>query len=84
MELEFQRCLDKRRHLFVARGILDDALIDDLDDARTLREDADYRAEFSQGSAEHSVKAARRLIARISELLAGWDDRTGRLDGETQ
>ncbi len=68
------------RYLFVAQGILDVALIDDMDDARTLREDADYRAEFSQASADHSVKAARRLIARINELLAGWDDRSGRLE----
>jgi uncharacterized protein (UPF0332 family) len=65
------------RHLFVAPGILDVTLIDDLDDARILREDADYRAKFSQASADYSVKAARCLIARIGELLAGWDSEPG-------
>lgn len=62
------------RHLFVGRGMLDAALIDDLDDARALRQDADYRAEFSQAGASHNVNAARRLLARVSELLVGWDD----------
>jgi uncharacterized protein (UPF0332 family) len=57
------------RHLFVAKGMLDAALIDGLDDVRALREDADYRIEFSPGGAEHSLSAARRLIARTGELL---------------
>jgi hypothetical protein len=51
--------------------------IDDLDDARVLREDADYQAKFSQVSAGYNLKAARRLIARISDLLAGWDANFG-------
>ena len=66
------------RYLFVAQGILDEALIDDLDDARALREDADYQAKFSEVSAGYSLKAARRLIARVNDLLVGWDDPSGR------
>ena len=65
------------RHLFVAEEVLAPALIDDMDDARALREDADYRAEFSQAGAEHNVGAARRLVARANELLSGWHDGTG-------
>jgi uncharacterized protein (UPF0332 family) len=57
------------RHLFVATGILDVALIDSLDDVRALREDADYRTEFSPVGAEHSLNAAEQLVARASELL---------------
>jgi hypothetical protein len=65
------------RHLFVAQGLLDEALVDDLDDARALREDADYQAKFSQVSAGYNLKAARRLIARVSDLLAGWAAESG-------
>ena len=62
------------RHLFVSQGLLDVKLIDDMDDARALREDADYRAEFSQAGAHHNLEAARRLIDQASELLAEWEE----------
>jgi uncharacterized protein (UPF0332 family) len=61
------------RYLFVADGVLDQGLIDDMDDARALREDADYRAEFSQAGAHHNIQAARLLAARAGELLAGYE-----------
>ena len=53
---------------------MDVALVDELDDARVLREDADYRDEFSQLGADHSVRAAEQLLARVSELLADWEE----------
>ncbi len=62
------------RHLFVSKGLLDERLIDDLDDARALREDADYRAEFTESGARHNLEAARRFIARAAELLSGWKE----------
>ena len=62
------------RHLFVSKGLLDERLIDDLDDARALREDADYRAEFTESGAHHNLEAARRFIARAAELLSGWKE----------
>lgn len=58
------------RYLFVVQSLLDEELVDDMDDARVLREDADYRAEFSQAGASHNVRAASLLIARAGELLA--------------
>ena len=65
------RCLSvAMRHLFVAKGILEAVLIDGLDDVRALREDADYRTEFSPIGAEHSVNVARQLVDRAGELLA--------------
>jgi len=67
------------RHLFVDEGLLDEALIDDMDDARALREDADYRAEFSEAGARHGLEAANRLVARATEILSDWD--TGRDEG---
>jgi len=42
------------RHLFVNKGGLDGTLIDDMDDARALREEADYRAGFSDAGARHN------------------------------
>jgi uncharacterized protein (UPF0332 family) len=65
------------RHLFASQGVLDERLIDDMDDARALREDADYRAEFSAAGARHNLNAARNLIARVNELLADWEERPG-------
>ncbi len=61
------------RHLFVSKGVLSETLIDDMDDARALREDADYRAKFSPVSAQYNLKSARRLADRVSALLADWD-----------
>ncbi len=65
------------RHLFVGQGVLDERLINDMDDARALREDADHRAEFSAAGARHNLTAAKCLIARTSELLADWEEPPG-------
>jgi len=65
------------RHLFVSQGVLHERLVDDMDDARALREDADYRAEFSATGAEHNLSAAKDLIGRVSELLAKWEEPAG-------
>ena len=62
------------RHLFVSEGMLSETLIDNMDDARALREDADYRSEFSETGARHNLDAARRLIEQVSELLIGWEE----------
>ena len=61
------------RHLFVSEGVLSEALIDDMDDARALREEADYRAEFSQAGALHNLDSARKLIEQVAGLLANWE-----------
>jgi len=63
------------RHLFVSNGVLSERLIDDMDDARALREDADYRAKFSPMSAQHNLKAAQRLVERVGQLLVGWEQK---------
>ena len=54
--------------------MLSETLIDNMDDARALREDADYRSEFSQAGARHNLDATRRLIEQVSELLVGWKE----------
>jgi len=62
------------RHLFVSQGLLDEALIDALDDARALREDADCRVEFSESSARHGLKSAGRFVEAVGRLLADWKE----------
>ena len=70
------------RHLFVGKGLLKDTLVDDMDDARALREDADYRADFSETGAHHNLETAKRFIARAVELLGEWEEET--TEGETE
>jgi len=60
------------RHLFVSQGLIEEASIDALDDARALREDADYRTEFSETSARHSLSGARQFLADIEKSLENW------------
>ncbi len=62
------------RHLFVSQRLLDEKLIDALDDARVLREDADYRTVFSEVSARLNLVNARQLIDQIGRLLADWEE----------
>ena len=69
------------RHLFVGKGLLKDILVDDMDDARALREDAGYRADFSETGAHHNLEAAKRFIARAIELLSEWEETS---EGETE
>ena len=57
-----------------------------MDDARALREDADYRAEFSETGAHHSLNAARRLVEQVGKLLAEQekqaDEQNARAEGK--
>jgi hypothetical protein len=69
------------RHLFASKGLLKDSLVDDMDDARALREDADYRAAFSEVGAHHNLEAAKRFVARAMELLSDWEEKTA--EGKT-
>ena len=69
------------RHLFASKGLLKDSMVDDMDDARALREDADYRAAFSEVGAHHNLEAAKRFVARAMELLSDWEQKTA--EGKT-
>jgi len=62
------------RYLFVSQGVLDEALIDERDESRVLREDADYRDTFSEMGASHCLGVAQRMLSRASELLSDWED----------
>ncbi|MDI6734862.1 MAG: HEPN domain-containing protein [bacterium] len=56
-------------NLFVKHGLLDSELLDSFDLARGLREDADYRAKFSKGSAQESINSAERFIEGVRKIL---------------
>ncbi len=62
------------RHLFVSQQMLDESLVDALDDARALREDADYRTEFSETGARHGLEKATQFINQADLLLATWEE----------
>lgn len=62
------------RHLFVGRGLLEEQMVNDMDDARALREEADYRTSFSESGARHNLNVAKRWIERASVLLASWKE----------
>lgn len=62
------------RHLFVSQQLLEESLVDAMDDARALREDADYRTEFSESGARHGLEKAANFLKRVDYLLRDWEE----------
>ena len=60
-------------HLFASQKLMDEALIEALDDVRALREDADYRTEFSETGAQHALNGASLFLANAERLLEKWE-----------
>jgi len=58
------------REFFVRTGKLEEELLLELEDVRSLREEADYRASFSKAGAEQALQAAERFLKRAQELAA--------------
>lgn len=56
--------------LFVEAGILEKRFIRILRDGMSLREDADYRGDFSKEGASLSISNAKEFIDKVKELLA--------------
>ena len=57
------------KQLFVAEQLLDVRLIEAMQMAKTLRENADYDNEFSKSSAEALVEKAQSFLNKCEELL---------------
>ncbi|MDD4203313.1 MAG: HEPN domain-containing protein [Candidatus Omnitrophica bacterium] len=55
--------------LFVAEKLLDIRLVEVLQMAKTLRENADYENEFSQDSAETLAEKAQEFLSKAKEIL---------------
>ena len=63
------RCLAiALRELYVRPGRLDAAVLTDFEDARALREEADYRGSFSETAARQSIIAAQRFLSYAEQL----------------
>lgn len=58
------------RSLYVAEGLLDVTLIESLQLAKTLRENADYYGEFSQDAADQLIEDARQFL-KIAKKMTG-------------
>ena len=56
------------RELYVRPGRLDEAVLTEFEDARALREEADYRGSFSETAARQSVCAAQRFVKYATQL----------------
>jgi len=57
------------RTLFVAEKLLDVRLVEAMQTAKTLRENADYASEFSKSSAEALVEKAQLFLKKAEEIL---------------
>ena len=55
--------------LFVDKNLLEPSLLDDYDTAKDLRENADYKADFSKESAEALVVKAKIFLKQTKKLL---------------
>jgi len=55
--------------LFVAEKLLDIRLVEAMQMAKTLRENADYTNEFSKSSAEALVEKAQLFLDKAEEIL---------------
>lgn len=57
------------RTLFVAEKLLDVRLVEAMQTAKTLRENADYASEFSKSSAKALVEKAQLFLKKSEEIL---------------
>lgn len=55
--------------LFVAERLLDIRLVEALQTAKTLRENADYDSDFSESSAETLIEKAQEFLDKAGEIL---------------
>ena len=73
------RCLAVAlHHIFVSQGMLEEKLVDALDDARALREDADYRSTFSEAGARLGLEYARELVDQAGRILENHEKRSSK------
>jgi uncharacterized protein (UPF0332 family) len=60
------------RALFFEQGLIPEKLITEFHDAMTLREDADYHAQFSREGAESVLASAKELLS-LAKSIVGND-----------
>ncbi len=57
------------KNIFVDKNLLKPTFLDDYDMAKDLRENADYRSDFSKESAEHLITKAKKFLDKAKSLL---------------
>lgn len=57
------------KNLLVDTNALETSFLEDYDMAKEIRENADYKSDFSKESAEHMISKAGYFIAKTKELL---------------
>ncbi len=58
------------REQYVRSGKLDERMLMELEDARALREEADYRGAFTETAANHSVQVAKQFVEITVKLIS--------------
>ena len=57
------------KNLFVDSNQLESSFLDDYDTAKDLRENADYKSDFSQVGAQRLIEKAGKFLNKAKELL---------------
>ena len=57
------------KNLFVDTNLLESSFLDDYDMAKDLRENADYKSDFSKEGAEQLVSKAKKFLDKAKTLL---------------
>ena len=63
------------RELYVNKNLLSHTLLEALQLGKTLRENADYYAEFSQAGAKDMLDKAREFLEKAGEILLAQNTR---------
>lgn len=58
------------KNLFVDKNLLEPSFLDDYDMAKDLRENADYKSDFSKENAEQLIIKAKRFLDKAKILLS--------------
>jgi uncharacterized protein (UPF0332 family) len=58
------------KNLFVNTNLLEVSFLDDYDSAKDLRENADYKSDFSKEGAERLIEKAEGFLSKAKSLLA--------------
>ncbi|MBU1853153.1 MAG: HEPN domain-containing protein [Candidatus Omnitrophica bacterium] len=57
------------KNLFVDSNLIELSLLDDYDTAKDLRENADYKSDFSKEGAEQLIAKAKKFLDKAKNLL---------------
>jgi len=58
------------KNLFIDSNLLESSFLDDYDTAKDLRENADYKSDFSKDGAGQLIVKAKRFLGKVKILLA--------------